>query len=120
MKDGLGKLVMKVILGGAVIMLMSYLFEGVYVKDFTVAFLVAFILWLLNTFLKPILTIIAFPITLLTLGLFQLIINGFILSIATSLLAPDFQIQSFSLTILCSIFISIFYSILGLNKDEDD
>ena len=120
MKNGLGKFVMKLILGGAVIMLMGYLFEGVYVKDYTVAFLVAFVLSLLNTFVKPVLTVIAFPITFMTLGLFQLIINGFVLNLAVDVLSPDFQIQSFSLTILCSIFISIFYSILGLNKDDDD
>lgn len=114
------KLVLNFVLGGAVIMLMSYLFDGVYVKDFTVAFLVALVLSLLNTFIKPILSVIAFPITIMTLGLFQLVINGFVLSLATDILAPDFQIQSFGLTILCSIFISILYSLLGLNKDEDD
>ena len=115
----IGKLVLEFVLGGAVIMLMSYLFDGVYVKDFTVAFLVAFVLSLLNTFIKPILSFIAFPITFMSLGLFQLVINGFILSIATDLLSPDFQIQSFGLTIICSIFISILYSLLGIGKDDD-
>ena len=85
-------------MGGAVILLMSYLFDGVYVKDFFVAFLVAIVLSLLNTFVKPVLTLIAFPITLMTLGFFQLIINAFILSLASSIL----------------------YSVLGINKDEDD
>lgn len=111
-------LLVEFVVGAAVIMLASYLFEGVYVKNFTTAFLVAIILSLLNTFLKPILTILALPVTILTLGIFQLIINGFVLSIATSFLTPDFQINGFPLTVGCSIFISILYSLLGIGKDE--
>lgn len=113
------RMLSQLLLGGAVIMLMGYLFEGVYVKDFTVAFLVALVLSLLNTFVKPVLSFIAFPITFMTLGLFQLVINGFVLSIATHVLAPDFQIQSFGLTIICSIFISVLYSLLGIGKDDE-
>lgn len=110
---------MQFIMGGAVIMLMSYLFEGVYVKNFTVAFLVAIVLALLNTFVKPVLTIIALPITIMTLGLFQFVVNAIILSLATALLAPDFYISSFSLTIVTSICISILYSLLGINNKDD-
>ena len=108
------KIFINFVLGAAVIMLMSYVFEGVYVKDFTIAFLVAIVLSLLNTFVKPVLKLIAFPITFLTLGIFNLIINGFILYLATAILAPDFAIAGFGLTIICSICISILYSIFGI------
>lgn len=106
--------VLKLLLGAGVIMLMTYLFEGVYVKDFSVAFLVAIVLTLLNTFIKPILKIFAFPLTIMTFGLFGLVINGIILYAATIVLAPDFQIASFGLAIITSIFISVLYSILGI------
>lgn len=108
--------VFKFILGAGVIYLMPYLFDGVYVKDFGVAILVAICLALLNKFVKPILKFFTLPINLLTFGLFGLIINGIILSLCTSILAPDFQIASFGLSIIVSICISILYSILGLNK----
>lgn len=111
-------LVSKFFLGAAVIYLMGYLFEGVYVKDFWVAFLVAIVLSLLNTFIKPILSLIALPITIMSLGLFQLIINGFILTLATDILKPDFYIHGFGLTICVSVCISILYSILGIGKDD--
>ena len=117
MKKGITGFVLEFILGAAVIMLMSYLFAGVYVKDFSVAFLVAIVLALLNKFVKPILTVLALPITIMSLGLFQLIINGIILQLATVVLSPDFKIASFGLCILCSICISILYSILGIGKD---
>lgn len=104
-------------LGAAVIMLVSYMFDSVYVKDFTVALLVAIVLSLLNKFIKPILTFLAFPITIISLGLFQLVINGFILRLATIILSPDFRISSFFMTIVTSICISIMYNIVGINHD---
>lgn len=116
MKKGISGFVLQLILGAGVIMLTSYLFEGVYVKDFSVAFLVAIVLTLLNKFIKPILKLLALPLTFMTFGLFGLVINGFILYTATVVLAPDFQIAGFGLCIVTSIIVSILYSILGLNK----
>lgn len=113
------KKLMQFIMGGAVIMIVSYLFDGVYVKDFTTAFILAIILFLLNTFIKPILTIIALPMTILTLGLFQFVVNALVLSLASSILYPDFYISSFGLTIITSIVISILYSILGIDKKDE-
>lgn len=118
MKKNLTHLFVDFIMGAAIIMLMSYFFEGVYVKNFTVAFLVAIVLSLLNTFIKPILTLIALPITIMSLGIFQLIINGFILTLATDILRPDFYIHGFGLTIVVSVLISFFYSVLGIGKDD--
>ncbi len=116
MKKGIVNLILELVLGAAIILLMGYWFDGVYVKNFEIAFLVALILTLLNTFVKPILSIIALPITIMTLGLFQLIINGAVLSIATYILSPDFQISSAGLTIVVALCISIIYSLLGIGK----
>lgn len=120
MKKGITHFIFELVLGAAIIMLMVYLFpDDVYVKDFGVAFLVALILAILNTFIKPILTIIALPITILTLGIFQLIINALILNIVVAILKPDFQISTFGATIVVSICISILYSLLGIGKSDD-
>lgn len=45
--------------------------------------------------LKPILSIISFPVNMLTLGLFSIIINAFILYLLT-ILVPDITVQPFS------------------------
>ena len=119
MRKSFFRLILEFILGGAVIMLTTYIFDDVYVKDFDVACLIAIVLALLNTFVKPVLSFIAFPITILSLGLFQLVINGFVLEIAQMILAPDFYIPSFGLTILMSVVISILYSLLGIGKIND-
>lgn len=52
---------------------------------------VALILTLVNTFIRPILSFLSFPITLLTLGLFQLVINGLML-LLTDRIADGFDI----------------------------
>ena len=117
MKKGITNFVLELLLSAGVIMIVAYLFDGVYVKDFTVAFLVAIVLSLLNTFVKPVLSFIAFPITFMSLGLFQLVINGFVLYCATIVLSPDFQIIGFGRTIIISIVISILYSVLGIGKN---
>ena len=100
MRKSFFRLILEFILGGAVIMLTTYIFDDVYVKDFGVACLIAIVLALLNTFVKPVLSFIAFPITILSLGLFQLVINGFVLEIAQMILAPDFYIPSFHFLLL--------------------
>ncbi|MFQ6863956.1 MAG: phage holin family protein [Streptococcus sp.] len=53
----------------------------------------------------------------MTLGIFQLIVNGFILKLATMILAPDFQISSFFMMIVTSVCISIMSSIVGIKND---
>jgi putative membrane protein len=52
---------------------------GVHVAGFTTALIVAVVLGLLNVFIKPILVILTLPITVLTLGLFLLVINALII-----------------------------------------
>ena len=117
MKKKLMQFVTGLIMGGIVVMLLPYLFEGVYIKDFSVAILVAFVLSLLNTYVKPILSFFALPLTFMTMGLFKLVINGFILKLCTVILAPDFIISSFPLMIVCSLVISFLYGLLGIKHD---
>lgn len=104
------------ILGAAIIMIISFMFDSVYVADFTTAFLVSVVLSLLNKFVKPILNILAFPINVMSLGLFKFIINAFILSLVT-MVVDGFYIHGFFMTIVVSICISVMYSIVGLSND---
>ena len=116
MKKGFSNFVLELLLGAGIIYFMNYLFVGVYVKDYGVAFVVAIALTILNKFVKPILKFLTLPLNILTFGLFGLVLNGFILNICIQLMAPDFMIASFGLTIIVSIFISLLYSIFGIDK----
>ncbi len=87
---------------------------------------VALILALINSYLKPILRILSFPITLVSLGLFALVLNAFLL-LLVALIAdavdisftiggfpPDFTADSFVGALLGSIVISIVTLVLGM------
>ena len=105
------------LLSACVICLIDYLFESVYVANFKIAFLVAVVLALLNKIVKPLIELISLPLTIMSFGLFRLIINGFILKLATIILYPDIQISSFFMMIVTSVCISILYSLLGIDHD---
>lgn len=78
----------------------------------------ALLLGLLNSILRPILIILTLPFTVLTLGLFILVINGFILYLV-HLIDPSFYILNFWVAMLASLLISIVASLIyWLIKDN--
>lgn len=74
--------------------LASRLIPGFYVADWTTMFLAAFLLSIVNAVLRPILVLLTFPITLVTLGLFLLVLNAAMLGLVAWLL-PGFAISGF-------------------------
>jgi putative membrane protein len=67
---------------------------------------VTLILSLLNMFVKPILIILTIPVTILTFGLFLLVINGLMIWMTGSLLA-GFIVPTFGRAILFSLLLSV-------------
>ncbi|CAN5218594.1 hypothetical protein BH09PAT2_BH09PAT2_03260 [soil metagenome] len=80
---------------------------------FMTAVIVSIVLALMNTFVKPIISLLTLPINLLTLGLFSFIING-ILILFISGIIDGFQVENFGWAIVFSIVLSIISSILGI------
>ena len=76
------------------VMATPYLVSGVYVESFGSALAAAGVLAVFNVILKPILVILTLPLTIFSLGLFLLIINGFLFMLASyvvsGLLVADF------------------------------
>lgn len=105
------KLLLKLLINTIAILGAAYLLNGVIVNDFATAIIVAVVLGLLNTFIKPILVILTLPATILTLGLFLLVINAFIVLI-TGNLVDGFTVNSMFSAILFSFLVSIFGAIL--------
>jgi putative membrane protein len=106
------RLLLKILILGTAVMFSSYLIPGVHVNDFVSALLVALVLSFLNTFLKPILVLISFPITILTLGLFLLVINALLIMLAAYMLRPSFEVDGFWWALLFSFVLSFITSIL--------
>ncbi len=95
------------------VVISSYLIPSVRVDSLTTALVVATVLGLLNAFVKPVLTILTLPITILTLGLFAFIINALLILLVSSLV-PGFQVDGFWSALLFSLVLSIISSLLGL------
>ena len=100
------KLLIRLIISALAIFAASYLLSGVHINNFTTAILLAIVLALLNTFLKPILVVLTIPVTIFTLGLFLLVINAIIVLVADELIG-GFRIDSFLDALLFSILITI-------------
>jgi len=106
------RLLLKILILGTAVMFSSYLIPGVHVIDFVSALLVALVLSFLNAFLKPILVLISIPITILTLGLFLLVINALLIMLAAYMLRPSFEVDGFWWALLFSFVLSFITSIL--------
>ncbi|XZF15140.1 phage holin family protein [Chitinophagaceae bacterium MMS25-I14] len=89
----------------------SYILPGIHVHNFTTAIVVAVVLALLNAFLKPLLVLLTIPVTIVTLGLFLLVINAVIVLICAELV-HGFRVDGFFYALLFSLVISLFSSIM--------
>jgi len=96
---------------------------GISVDDFMTTVLVAVVLAFLNTIVKPILTILTIPITVVTLGFFLLVINAFMIILAGKLV-NGFHVNGFFSALLFSLVLSVCTGILnmllGVNNKEED
>lgn len=88
------------------IFVIGYLLKGVELKSFLTAVWVAILLGLLNVFVKPILALLSLPLTILTFGLFILVINALIL-LLTDALVEGFKIENFWWALLFGLILSI-------------
>jgi putative membrane protein len=95
------------------ILIIAYLFPSlIWVDSFWAALVAAFFLGIVNAIIRPILVLLTFPLTLLTLGLFLFVINGLMLGLV-SVLIKGFQVNGFWAAVLGSILISIVSWILS-------
>jgi putative membrane protein len=84
----------------------AYLMPSIQVASFTAALIAALLLGLVNTLIRPILVILTLPVTLLTLGVFILVINALLFWFVGSIL-KGFQVDSFGSAFLGALLYSI-------------
>jgi putative membrane protein len=107
----MGKLLVRLLLMGIAVFVTAHLIPGIVVTNIWYAFLVALILSIVNVTIKPILQLLTFPITLLTLGLFLLVINALMIMLVDYLMV-NFSVSGFWVAMLFSIVISVVYWLL--------
>ena len=96
-----------------VLMVVSGLIDGFQVTGISGAIQTAVVMCILNVVLKPIIVILTLPLTILTFGLFYVLVNGFLLVIADNLMGLTFEIHSFTTAVIAAIFISLLR--MGIN-----
>ena len=100
------KILIKWLLMTVSIMITAYLLPGVSVQSFGTALVTALVLGLINALLRPILIVLTFPFTIITLGLFIFVLNG-LLVLLTSAIVTGFSVMNIWWAILFSIVFSI-------------
>src|SRR5438445_10009120 len=93
------------------ILVSAYLLPGVHVATFVTALAAAIVLGIVNAILKPILILLSLPITILTLGLFTLVIDA-LLVLLTSAIVPGLKVDGFWWAVLFSLVLSLVNSFL--------
>jgi len=110
--------VIRLILSAVAVFICATVLPGAHVEGFLIAIVVAGVLAILNVLIKPILVILTIPITLLTLGLFLLVINTILVMLA-SWLVPGFTVDGFWWALVFSVLLSIINSVFGgLNESK--
>lgn len=113
------KLILRILLSALAVILLANFLPNVSVDSYMTAIIVAVVLSLLNFIVKPILVILTLPVTILTFGLFLLIINAIIILLADHLIA-GFNVEGIWWALLFSLLLSFLQSILFSLLKEDN
>ena len=96
---------------------LTYVLSGVHIDSFTTAIVFAIILGILNLIVKPVLSILGLPLTIITLGLFSLVINAAVVYLAVYFI-DGMKIDGFGWALIFSIALSLSTSLLdGIFND---
>ncbi|WP_375586230.1 phage holin family protein [Cyclobacterium xiamenense] len=107
-------ILLQLAVAGLVIIFTAYLLPGIMVDDWITGVIIAALLALLNITVKPVLIFLTIPITVLTLGLFLLVINALLVMLAASMI-HGFAVDNFWWALLFSLVLSLVNSILGIS-----
>ena len=114
------RFITKTLVTSLAVLLAAYLLRnhGISINSSVTAVMVALVLGLLNSFVKPVLIILTIPITIFSLGLFLIVINVFIVEM-TSAIVKDFRVEGWFAALLFSLIVSLTSSFIEklINKN---
>ena len=106
------RFIIKIIITALAVFVADFILDGVKInEDAKTVVIVALVLALLNTFIKPVLILLTIPVTIATLGLFLLVINALMVIWADSLIG-GFEVDGWWAALLFSLIVSLVSSIL--------
>lgn len=98
-------------LSALALLIVSRVVTGIHLDDFGAALIAVILLGLINALIKPVLLLLTLPITVLTLGLFALVINALMLMLAGSVIS-GFRVDGFGAALIGSILLSLISMLL--------
>jgi len=96
----------RLLIGAFGLWLAHTLVSGIAIDGTFALFLAAFLLGIVNAIVRPVFVLLTLPLTLVTLGLFLLVVNGLMLELV-SFLVPGFHIAGFGSALLGAIVVSL-------------
>ena len=105
------KLIFKILLTAIAVVVIANFLPGVQIASYTSAIVVAIVLGILRVTVKPVLIFLTLPATIVTLGLFLLVINAIIILLADYFVG-GFAVAGFWVALLFSLLLSLFQSVL--------
>ena len=102
------RLLLTWLINALALLALKYIMPSITVDSFVTALIVAVVLGLINTLIRPIFVILTLPVTILTLGLFIFVINGLLFWAAGSFV-PGFHVDGF----WSGVFGAIIYSVIS-------
>jgi len=101
------RLLLNWILSALAVWIVAHVMPGMHVSGPMAALIAALVIGFINATIGAVLKILTFPLTLLTLGIFWLIINALMLELASALLAPGFEVRGFQAAFFGAILLSL-------------
>jgi putative membrane protein len=111
------KLLIRWLLSAAALMIISHFVPGFYVSGFEAALIAAAVIGLVNATLGTVLKFVTFPLTILTLGLFLVVVNAVMLKVA-AFFSPGFQVRTWLAAFIGAILLSLVSAILHRLLDD--
>lgn len=105
-------ILISLVLNALALLATAYIVPGFHVAGFEAAILAAIVLGVVNTFIKPVLGLIALPLTIITLGMFSFIVNAVVLFIAATVVR-GLTIDGWVPAILGAIVLSVVSTVLN-------
>lgn len=90
----------------------AWILPGVHVDSLVVLIVAGLVIGAINSLLKPVLVLLTLPITVLSLGIFYLILNGLLFALAAAVV-PGFAVAGLGWAMLGAILMGLFNSLLG-------
>jgi|SRR5215475_8146473 len=115
------KLLLNWALSAIALLLVAHFVDGFYVRSFFWALIAAIVIGFINATLGTILKILTFPITILTLGIFLLVINALMLELASAV-TPGFEVRGFRPAFVGAVILALLHMLIrwALEKSKPE